>query len=84
MQAGAGEMEEGTRHVTSWASGNTKSKERRERYHSYKTGPKAKGRFCYYMQLVVVVCSGLTSLSTVFQSYHEGVWLRQGVQCSLL
>ena len=26
--------------------------------------------------VVVVVCSGLTSLSTVFQSYHYGVWLR--------
>ena len=32
---------------------------------------------------VVVVCSGLTSLSTIFQSYHDGVWLRQGAQCSL-
>ena len=30
------------------------------------------------------VCSGLTSLSTIFQSYHDGVWLRQGAQCSLL
>ena len=27
---------------------------------------------------VVVVVSGLTSLSTSFQSYHDGVWLRQG------
>ena len=25
--------------------------------------------------VVVVVCSGLTSLSTIF---HDGVWLRQG------
>ena len=33
---------------------------------------------------VVVVCSGLTSISTNFQSYHDGVWLRQGAQCSLL
>ena len=32
----------------------------------------------------VVVCLGLTSLSTIFQSYHDGVWLRQGAQCSLL
>ena len=31
----------------------------------------------------VVVCSGLTSLSTIFLSYHDGVWLRQGAQCSL-
>ena len=23
------------------------------------------------------VCSGLTSLSTIFQSYHDGVWLRR-------
>ena len=30
----------------------------------------------------VVICSGLTSLSTIFQSYHNGVWLRQGAQCS--
>ena len=28
--------------------------------------------------VVVVVCSGLTSLTTIFQSYHDGVWLRQG------
>ena len=34
--------------------------------------------------VVVVVCSGLTSLSTNFQSYHNGVWLRQGAQYSLL
>ena len=26
-------------------------------------------------ELYVVVCSGLTSLSTIFQSYHDGVWL---------
>ena len=32
----------------------------------------------------VCVNSGLTSLSTIFQSYHDGVWLRQGAQCSLL
>ena len=25
--------------------------------------------------VVVVVCSGLMSLSTIFQSYHDGVWL---------
>ena len=34
--------------------------------------------------VVVVVCSGLTSLSTIFQLYHDGVWLRQGAQCSRL
>ena len=34
--------------------------------------------------VVVVVCSGLTSLSTIFQSYHDCVWLQQGAQCSLL
>ena len=33
---------------------------------------------------VVVVSSALTSLSTIFQSYHDGGWLRQGAQCSLL
>ena len=33
--------------------------------------------------VVVVVCSGLTSLSTIFQLYHDGFWLRQGAQCSL-
>ena len=32
----------------------------------------------------IVVFSGLTALSTIFQSYHDGVWLRQGAQCSLL
>ena len=34
--------------------------------------------------VVVVVCLGLTSLSTIFQSYHDSVWLRQAAQCSLL
>ena len=34
--------------------------------------------------VVVVVCSGLTSLSTMVQLYHDGVWLRQGPHCSLL
>ena len=33
---------------------------------------------------VVVVCSGLRSLSTIFHSHYDGVWLRQGAQCSLL
>ena len=33
--------------------------------------------------VAVVVCSGLTSLSTNFQSYHDVVWLRHGAQCSL-
>ena len=28
--------------------------------------------------------SGLTPLSTVFQSYHDGVWLEQGAQCGLV
>ena len=49
MQTGGGDTEDGTRHVTSWASGNTKSKERRERYHSYKTGPKAKGDYFWVL-----------------------------------
>ena len=30
-----------------------------------------------------IVYSGLTPLSTVFQSYHDGVWLLQGAQCGL-
>ena len=30
------------------------------------------------------VYSGLTPLSTVFQSYHGGVWLLQGAQCGLV
>ena len=29
------------------------------------------------------VYSGLNPLSTVFQSYHDGVWLLQGAQCRL-
>ena len=28
--------------------------------------------------------SGLTMLSTVFQSYHDGVWLLQAAQCDLV
>ena len=30
------------------------------------------------------VYSGLMPLSTVFQSYHDGVWLVQGAQCGLV
>ena len=37
-----------------------------------------------HKKIVVVVCLGLTSLSTIFQSDHDRVWLRQGAQCSLL
>ena len=33
--------------------------------------------------LLKCVYSGLTPLSTVFQSYHEGVWLLQEAQCGL-
>ena len=29
--------------------------------------------------VIVIVCSGLTSLSTIFQSYHDGVWLRENL-----
>ena len=36
------------------------------------------------LSVCVCVYSGLTSLSAIFQSYHDGVWLRQGAQCSLL
>ena len=28
--------------------------------------------------------SGFTSLSTIFQSYRDGVWMWQGAQCSFL
>ena len=41
-----------------------------------KSAPLARTLACVY--------SGLTSLSIIFQSYHDGVWLRQGAQCSLL
>ena len=37
-----------------------------------------------YSFLDVVVCLGLTSLLTIFQSYHIGVRLQQRAQCSLL
>ena len=33
---------------------------------------------------VFFVCSRLASLSTIFQSCHDGVYLQQGAQCSLL
>ena len=38
-------------------------------------------RNCRYS--ILCVCSGLTSLSTIFQSYHNGVWFWQGAQCSV-
>ena len=41
-------------------------------------------RLCECVCVCVCVYSGLTSLSTIFRSYHDGVWLRQGAQCSLL
>ena len=34
--------------------------------------------------LVCLFDLGLTSLSTIFQSYCDGVWMWQGAQCSLL
>ena len=34
----------------------------------------------YFLYKGVCVYSGLTSLSTIFQSYHDGVRLRQGAQ----
>ena len=41
---------------------------------------------CSFLDLQRCVCvnSRLTSLSKFFQSYHDGVWLRHGAQCSLL
>ena len=39
---------------------------------------RPKGRFVCLFDL------GLTSLSTIFQSYRDGVWIWQGAQCSLL
>ena len=58
---------------------------------------RPQNRFCllYYMYTVLfkrwfslcLFCSGLTSLSTIFQSYHGGVRfmrLWQGAHCSLL
>ena len=41
-----------------------------------------KKNWCNYLitwtMVYGVVCSGLTLLSTIFQSYHDAVWLRQG------
>ena len=42
---------------------------------SFSLGSKLEG---LVIKIVVVVVSGLTSLSTMFQSYHDGVCLRQG------
>ena len=33
---------------------------------------------------VCLFYSGFTSLSTIFQSYRDGVWMWQGAQCSLV
>ena len=39
----------------------------------------------FFMQMLkTFVCSSLTLLSTIFQSYHDSVWLQQGAQCSIL
>ena len=40
---------------------------------SFSLGRKLEG----LVRKNVVVVSGLSSLSTIFQSYHDGVWLRQ-------
>ena len=55
----------------------------------YLPGPKWKNRYQnpesdYDCLVCMCVYSGLTSLSTIFQSYHDGFWLRQGAKCSLL
>ena len=36
------------------------------------------------LKFVCLFDLGLTSLSTIFQSYRDGVWMWQGAQCSLL
>ena len=38
----------------------------------------------FYRLFVCLFDLGLTSLSTIFQSYRDGVWMWQGAQCSLL
>ena len=43
---------------------------------SFSLGSKLEG--LVRKIVVVVVSDDLTSLSTIFQSYHDGVWLRQG------
>ena len=43
---------------------------------SFSLGRKLEG----LVRKIVVVVSGLTSPSTIFQSYHDGVWLRQGME----
>ena len=37
----------------------------------------------YCLQLLCLFDLGLTSLSTIFQSYRDGVWMWQGAQCLL-
>ena len=49
---------------------------------------KYKKKYSELQKACVCVCvcvySGLMSFSTIFQSCHDGVWLQQGAQCSLL
>ena len=46
---------------------------------------KSSNKYSYIPLHMLFVCLfWLTSLSTIFQSYLDGVWLRQGVQWSLL
>ena len=40
--------------------------------------------WCTCKTIVDLFDLGLTSLSTIFQSYRDGVWMWQGAQCSLL
>ena len=42
---------------------------------SFSLGRKLEG---LVRKFFIVVVSGLTLLSKIFQSYHDGVWLRQG------
>ena len=52
-------------------------------YNMYEKNliPSINANGMHHFFLNVCVYSGLTS---IFQSYHDGVWLRQGAQCSLL
>ena len=67
-----------------WAGQNMWIQPQRLVYMTRITSIMSTSLVLLLLLLLLLFCSALMSLSIIFQSYHDGVWLRQEAQCSLL